>query len=128
MEEIRGLEVPCTNGNFFFLNETYYPSKKLKQICERACFGDSFDWFLEIDDDWPTDKVTGWEFLAEFGVGITPELTFFSNIFIKFGGMDPEDAMGGAIAMYDELSKRFHHNKHGLKYAPLELRLALHFN
>ncbi|KAJ5655958.1 hypothetical protein N7507_007908 [Penicillium longicatenatum] len=108
IEEIRSLEVPCTDNELNLLNDTYYPSKKMKEICEWAGFGDSFDWFLDIDDDWPTDNISKWNFLAEFGVGMRPDPTFFSKIFIKLEeNVDPEDAVAGAIAMYDELSKRF---------------------
>ncbi|KAJ5533063.1 hypothetical protein N7494_009615 [Penicillium frequentans] len=59
LEEIRGLTVPCTNNEVSLLSDTYYPSKKLKQICEQAGLGDSFDWFLDINNDWPTNKITG---------------------------------------------------------------------
>ncbi|KAJ5564354.1 hypothetical protein N7513_000596 [Penicillium frequentans] len=116
MEEICSLEVPCTNDEYSLLNDTYYPSKELKEICHRAGFGDSFDWFLDIDDDWPTTKTTGWNFLADFGVGMTPDSTFFSKIFIKLEDMDPEDAVGGASAMYDELLKRHHQDEDALKH------------
>lgn len=125
MEEICSLEVPCTNDEYSLLYDTCYPSKKLKEICHRAGFGDTFDWFLDIDDDWPTTNTTGWNFLADFGVGMTPNATFFSNIFTKLEEMDPGDAVGGASAMYDELSKHYHQDGDALKYVSLERKHIL---
>lgn len=127
IDEVKKLEVPCVGGEFE-LQETYYPSKELKDICHRAGADDQFDLFLDIPDDWPTVGTTGWDFLGQFGVGFTATTTFFVDIFSALEDLEPQDAVQGAMEMYEELYKQFEKDQDKLKYALLKNQEELSFS
>ncbi|CAG8175061.1 unnamed protein product [Penicillium nalgiovense] len=99
IDEVKKLEVPCVGGD-----------------CHRAGADDQFDLFLDIPDDWPTVGTTDWDFLGQFGVGITATTMFFVDIFSALEDLEPQDAVQGAMEMYEELHKQFEKDQDKLKY------------
>lgn len=109
IETVRNIEVPCQNTDTWYpLKETYFPSTELNNICSRASITDSFNLFIEPLPEWATETIDGWEFLAEFEVGLSPDIIFMEQVLHSLKEKAPLDtARDGFFAMYRELSIRF---------------------
>lgn len=110
IETVKHTEVPCQNTDALYpLKATYFPSTELKNICSRASIADLFDLFIEPLPEWATETTDGWEFLAEFKVGLSPDIVFMEQVLHFLKKISPRDeTQNGFFAMYRELSIRFY--------------------
>ena len=110
IKSIKHMKVPCQNTNGSHpLKKTYFPSTQLKNICSRTSIADSFDRFIEPLSEWATDTTDGWGFLAEFGVGLNPDIVFMERVLHFLKEITPLDqAQNGFFALYQELSVRYY--------------------
>lgn len=110
IETVKDTEVPCQNTDAWYpLKETYFPSMELNNICSQASIADSFNRFIEPLPEWATETIAGWEFLAEFEVGLSPDINFMERLLHSLKEKSPLDtARDGFFAIYRELSIQFY--------------------
>jgi hypothetical protein len=109
IQDLSSMSVPCRNDYTQDLEDTYFPSRELTQLCSMAALDTDFDKFLVIPAALATDDVRGWGFLAKLGVTLKPEIIFFSDLLSlllsnHIAGKDTKDAYFG---IYKELCVRF---------------------
>ncbi|ORY68490.1 uncharacterized protein BCR38DRAFT_521547 [Pseudomassariella vexata] len=89
-DEIAKTKVPCGNGEFEKLSNTYLPISDLEERCEEYQIADDFP-FLSFDDTLCPDDLSAWDFLhTAFGVGKHDDLGFYLEMLEHVARRDSE--------------------------------------
>ncbi|KAI7968869.1 hypothetical protein EIK77_002865 [Talaromyces pinophilus] len=113
-EAIRNAEVPCNGTDILHpLKATYLPTPQLTKLCQQACVDDYFDLFVDLGSPSEASEagLAQWEFLQVFGVGIKPDINFFTDILsVLTDNITGKELKKGLFYVYEQLSEEFRHS------------------
>ncbi|KAL4881114.1 hypothetical protein BJY04DRAFT_218629 [Aspergillus karnatakaensis] len=102
------MRVSCRNDITKQLQNTYFPSQELTEMCAAATVDTIFGRFLDIPPSPTANDLQAWEFLSRLGVKFSPDLYFFQSLFwcLFHKRMSGKDTGDGYFAIYKELFLR----------------------